>query len=74
MHRLSSHEELEQPQPAPAVYQKYQLWPLAAVAFKCLVSILALAKVPTSGLPIGARWCFLRKDGAKGLSGPEQSH
>lgn len=49
MHSLSSDEDLEQPQLAPAVIQKCQLWPLAALAFKCLVSILALAKVATSG-------------------------
>lgn len=52
MHSLSSAEGLEQPQLAPAAHQKFQLWPLAALAFKCLVSIQALAKAATSGLPI----------------------
>lgn len=71
MHSLSSDEDLEHPQLAPAVYQKCQLWPLASLAFKCLVSILVLAKVAISGRPIGTHWCCLGRDGAKGLSGPE---
>lgn len=52
MYSLSSAEGLEQPQLAPAAHQKFQLWPLAALDFKCLVSIQALANAATSGLPI----------------------
>lgn len=56
----SSDEGLEQPQLPPAVHPKWQLWPLAALAFKCLVSSLALAKAATSGLPRETHWCCLR--------------
>lgn len=59
MHSLNSDKDLEQPQLAPAVYDKCQLRPLATLAFKCLVSALALAKVATSGLPIETRCCCL---------------
>lgn len=60
MHHHSSDEGLEQPQLAPTVHLKCQLWPLAALAFKCRVSILALAKAETSGLPIKTHWYCLR--------------
>lgn len=69
MRSLSSDEGLEQPQLAPAAHQKFQLWLLAALAYKCLVSIQALAKAATSGLPIETHRCCWRQDRAKGLSG-----